>query len=55
MIEGLERVSGVPRPYSEAIMSKVRALRVVYGDESTTPMVYTRLAAERAEMRSVAG
>ena len=43
------------RPYAEAIVSKVRASWVVYGDESTTPMVYMRLTAERAEMLAVAG
>lgn len=55
VIDWNKRASDASRPYQEAILSKVYASWVVYGDESTTPMVYTRLAAERAKMRSVAG
>ena len=55
VIEGLKRACDASRPYSEAILSKVRASSVVYEDESTTPMVYTRLTAERSEMLAVAG
>lgn len=55
VIEGLKREGDASRPYSEAILSKVRASWVVYGDESTTPLMYTRLTAERAEMLAVAG
>ena len=45
-IEVLKRAGDASRPYSEAMMSKVRASRVAYGNEAATPMVYTQLTAD---------
>lgn len=55
VIDSLGRVCDALRPYSEAIVSKIRGGAVAYEDETTSPAVPTRQTAERAERLAVAG
>lgn len=55
VVDSLGRICDASRPYSEAILSKIKGEAVVYEDETTSLAVPSRHTAERAEKLAVAG
>lgn len=55
VVDSLGRICDASRPYSEAILSKIKDEAVVYEDETMSLAVPSRHTAERAEKLAVAG